>query len=234
MPGTADLIDRIADEAKMNSSAGSADRARILRWLQEAADRTCTDAAVITEADASVTLTQGTSAYTLNASPFPTDMIGLLDVSVTDSAVELEPVNYITPHDMQGRRVGGSQVAQGTPYEYSGDWPNIQLWPPPGADTTLTISYLQAAPTLADNSTALTFIPAGFLWGCVFELAMMRALQFKKQRDESKEHLAAYVSDRNAGLPGLRRWVGGAMARQGPSHPRIVSPVYSTSQDVGF
>ena len=234
MASTSALIDRICDEAKMNATAGSADRARVLRWLQEAADRTCTDAQVPVTSEAAVSLTAGDPTYTLGASPFPTSMVALLDVSVSDASVTLEPVNYITPHEMQGRRVGGSSVANGTPYEYSGDWPNIVLWPPPGAGTTLTITYLASAPTLADNANALTFIPRGFLWGCVFELGMMRAMQFKKQRDEAREHYAAYSSDRNAGLPGLRRWVGSAMARQGPMRPRIVSPVYSTSQDLGF
>jgi hypothetical protein len=68
----------------------------------------------------------------------------------------------------------------------------------------------------------------------VFELAMMRALQFKGQGGEAKDRYVAYTNDRNAGLPGLRRWVGAAMGRQGPTRPTVVNPVYSTSQDLGF
>jgi hypothetical protein len=143
-------------------------------------------------------------------------------------------VTYITPFEMQARRQGGSSAAQGTPREYSGDWPNFVVWPPPGAGTTLKITYLASAPTLADNSTAITVIPPQFVWGCWYELAMYRALLYKKQIGEAKEHMAAYQSDRNAGLPGLRRWAGGSMARQGSVRPRLVNPVYSTSQDLGF
>lgn len=211
-----------------------ADRRLALGWLQEAADRACGDAQVPVTSEASVSLTQGDATYTLNASPFPTDMVALLDVAVSDSALELAPVVYITPHEMQGRRQGGSSVAEGTPFEYSGDWPNIVVWPPPGASTTLTITYLANAPTLADTSTAITTIPASMVWGCWYELAMWRALQYKKQLKEADSRYAAYIADKNAGLPALRRWVGSAMARQGPVRPRIMSPVYSTSQDLGF
>lgn len=234
MPSVDDLLDRMCAEAKLNATAASTDRVLALSWLQEGADRSCGDAGLPVTSEATVTLTAGDPTYTLDASPFPTDMIALLDVAVTDSALSTAPVDYITPHEMQSRRVGGSATANGTPREYSGDWPNIVVWPPPGAGTTLTITYLASAPTLVDNTTAITVVPPQFQWGCWYEFAMYRAMLFKKQRDEAQAHLKAYASDRDAGLPALRRWAGSAMARQGPVRPRIASPVFSTSQDLGF
>lgn len=229
MPSCADLIDRLCDEAKLNGAAASADRARALRWLQEGAERACSDAKVPVTSEASVSLTAGDPTYTLDASPFPTDMVALLDVTVTDSAVTGSPVTYITPHEMQARR-NGSGVANSTPYEYSGDWPNFVVWPPPAASTTLTITYLAAAPTLADGSTQLSFVPPSYLYGCVFEIGMMRALQFKNDDAAAKDRWGAYQTN----LRGLKLWAGSAMARQGAAQPSMVSPVFSTSQDLGF
>lgn len=216
----------------MNATAASADRARILVWLQAAADRSCAEAQVPVTSETSVTLTTGDATYALDASPFPTDMIGLLDVAVSDSAVNSQPVSYITPHEMQGMRTGGASVSNGTPQYYSGDWPNIVVWPPPAAGTTLSITYVANAPTLADNTNAITVLPPHLVEGCWYELAMWRALQFKKQSD-AQDHYEAYRNDRGAGLPALRRWVGSVMARQGASKPRLYSRVYSPSQDVG-
>lgn len=232
MATVASVIDRICAEAKLNATASSTDRALVLSWLQEAADRSCGDAGVPVTSEATVTLTSGDPTYTLDSSPFPTDMVALLDVVVSDASQTLAPVNYITPHEMQSRRVGSSST--GTPMEYSGDWPNFVLYPSPGAATTLTITYLANAPTLADSATAISTIPPQFVWGCWYEFAMYRAMQYKKQAGDASTHFAAYSKDRDAGLPALRRWAGSAMARQGATRPRIVSPVYSTSQDLGF
>lgn len=234
MPSVDDLIDAVCDAAKLNATASSTDRARVLRWLQEAADRACGDAGVPVTSEASVSLTAGDATYALDASPFPTDMVALLDVAVTDSALTLAPVNYITPHEMQRRRVGGDSASSGTPYEYSGDWPNFVLYPTPGSGASLKITYLANAPTLADTSTAISVVPPQFAWGCFYEFAMYRAMQYKKQADDAADHLKAYQKDRDAGLPALRRWAGSAMARQGATQPRLVSPLYSTSQDLGF
>lgn len=218
----------------MNATAGSADRALILVWLQAAADRSCAAAQVPVTSEASVSLTAGDPTYALDASPFPTDMVGLLDVSVTDSAVASAPVTYVTPHEMQGMRVGGTSIANGTPQYYSGDWPNIVVWPPPGASTTLAITYLANAPTLTDATTAITAVPAHCVEGCWYELAMYRAMLYKKDVDAAREHLRAYETSRDAGLPALKRWAGSAMARQGAGRPRLHSAVYSPSQDTGF
>lgn len=234
MATASSLIDRIAAEAKMNGTAASSDRALILTWLQAAADRSCAAAEVPVTSEASVTLTAGDVTYTLDASPFPTDMIALLDVSVSDSAVNLSPVDYVTPHEMQGMRVGGSSAAQGTPQYYSGDWPNFVCWPPPGAGTTLAITYMAGAPTLTDATTAISVIPPHCVEGCWYELAMWRAKQYKGDRDAARDHLASYLTDRDAGLPALRRWAGEAMSRQGPAKPRLYSKVFSPSQDTGF
>lgn len=226
------MLDRLCAEAKLNATAASSDRVLALSWLQEAADRSLGEAQLPVTSEATVTLTAGDPTYALDASPFPTDMIALLEVSVTDSAVTGEPVPYVTPHEMQGMRQGGTAVASGTPQAYSGDWPNIVVWPPPGAGTTLGITYLANAPTLVDNSTAISVIPPGLVWGCWYELAMWRAKQFKKQSDAA-DHFKAYLSAPDAGLPALRRWAGSAMARQGAQQPTLRSARYSPSQDVG-
>lgn len=234
MPTPAAIITRICSEAKLNGASGSADRALCLSWLQEAADRACNDAQVPVTSEQSVTLTQGDATYTLDASPFPTDMIGLLEVSVNDAALNAAPVVFVTPMEMQAARQGGTSQAQGTPQMYSGDWPNIVLWPPPGAATTLTITYLASAPTLADDATAISVFPPAFQWGCLYELAMMRALKYKGRQEDAKGHGEAYEKDRNAGLPALRRWVGSAMGRQGAVQPTILNVAYAPSQDTGF
>ncbi len=231
MPSVDDLIDRMCDEAKLNKTAASAERVLCLSWLQEGADRALGEAQVPVTSEASVTLTAGDPTYTLDASPFPTDMVALLDVVVTDTALTASPVQYITPHEMQGRRVGGSGVASGTPFEYSGDWPNFVIWPPPSnGTTTLTITYLASAPTLADNGTALGTIPPQHWWACVYEFAFGRALQYKKEYSLADRRFEAYEKNVRA----LKRWAGTAMARQGPVQPRIFSPIYSPSQDTGF
>ncbi len=207
------------------------ERPLVLSFLQEAAARVCAEAAMRVPADTTVTLTQGTPTYTLNASPFPTDMVGILSLKLTDTALTSVPLDPITMHEMDGLRIGSG--SQASPYVYAVDWPNLVLYPTPGASSTLAMSYVQDAPTLSDNTANITFLPEFLQWGCLYNFALSGVLSYKKQ-PEAADYMNRFLQDRNAGLPALRRWKASAGGRLLPSPMRITHPRATTSQDLGY
>lgn len=225
-----ELIDTICVTAKMDATASSADRALALLWLQRAADETCAAAGVRIPAEDDVALTSGVAVYTLNASPFATDMIALHEVRVTNASVTGEPIRRVSLSHINELRAGSQSTA--TPYVYAVDWPQFILYPTPGSGTTLYVYYSQDAPTLADNSTAISFIPKAFHWGCLYNRAMAEALRYKKQ-PEWRDYMDEYLNNRQSGIPALKRWhaeSGGRLASGGVSGRLKTSP----SQDTGF
>jgi hypothetical protein len=227
------IITAVANFAKMNDTVASADRALILGWLNEAIDRVSAEAEINNDASQTVALVANQDTYSIGTAPFTvTDLLGINDIRITDGAITQVPITQVTMSEINDMRQGSGN-APGSPYVYAVDYPQFVLYPKPSANTTLDFSYAASVPSVADNSTAITFIPAAFQWGCLFELAVWRALQYKQQ-PVAGEHYNAYVGDRTAGLPALRRWkgrIGGrTRADERSSQYRVTSP----SQDTGW
>jgi len=211
-------------------TGGPNERPLVLSYLREAAARVCFEVDLRIPADTTVTLTGGTAAYLLNTSPFPTDMVRLLSVKLTDAAITGVPIDQIPMHEMDLLRIGTQ--ATGSPMNYAVEWPNFMLFPTPNTSTTISISYVQDAPTLIDSSDKITFIPDAFQWGCLYNFAMSGILEYKHQ-PEAETYLNKFFQDRNAGLPALRRWrasSGGSQMMRGSG----IRPTVNPSQDTGI
>lgn len=232
MSNPAAIIDRVCAIAKLNSAAASADRVLVLSFLNEAMARVCTAADIRVLADSTVSLTQGQAVYSLNSSPFPTDMIMLLDVVLTDNSVTSQPLRQTTFGNMRELRSGS--VTNESPYTYAVDYPQFVLFPTPDSNASLSISYSKDPASLSDNSTAITLFPEAFQWGCLYEFALAKAFEYKKQ-PEAAEHMNAFFLDRSAGLPALKRWKALSGGRNLPTDDSgLGRPRTSTSQDFGF
>jgi hypothetical protein len=214
----------------MDATASSADRALILGFLQEAVDQIAVDAEINTDATQSVSLTSGTSLYTLGSSPFNiSDLISIQEIQVSDGSSTSIPLQQITMSELRGLQQGAGQ-ANATPSCYAVDYPSIIFYPTPGAGTTLNVSYVADSVTLADSGTALTFIPKAFQYGCVAEFATALAKQYKQDKTWSV-HMERYQQDRVRGLPALRRWKSRVGGRERPQSLGFNSYVTSPSQD---
>lgn len=225
-----DIIDRVCAIAKINTNSAT-ERALVLSMLNEAAAKTCTAVDIRIPANATVTLTEGQAVYTLNAAPFPTDMLGILEMTLTDGSVTGKPLDFITMPMMDSYREGSS--ANESPYCYAVDWPQFVLFPSPGAGASLSLRYSQAAPTISDNSTALTFLPEAFLWGCLYQYTLAKAFEYKKDPSAHAEAMGLYLND-DSGIRGLRRWKALGGGRQGPMHAIGGRKITNPSQDQGF
>lgn len=207
------------------------ERPLVLSFLQEAAARVCAEADMRVPTDTTVTLTSNTAVYTLGVAPFPTDLVSLISVKLTDAALTSAPVDQIAMRDMDDLRVGTQAV--GSPCYYAVDYPNLVLYPTPGAGASLAISYVQGAPTLSDNATLQTWLPEHLQWGCLYNFAMSMVMTYKKQ-PEAADYMNKFLQDRNAGLPALRRWKATAGGRQLPAQNAYGRPRSTTSQDMGY
>lgn len=232
MSNPAAIIDRVCAMAKLNSTAGSTDRALVLSFLNEAMARICSAVDIRVLADTTVSLTQGQAVYTLNSSPFPTDMIMLLDVVLTDNSVTNQPIRQVSMTRMRELRSGST--TNESPYVYAVDYPQFVLFPNPDTNASLSVSYSKDPAALADNSTTISLFPEAFQWGCLYEFALAKAFEFKKQ-PESGEHMNAFLLDRVAGLPALKRWKALSGGRNLPvDESGKWKYRTSTSQDFGF
>lgn len=227
----ATLIDRVANTARMNATAASADRTLILGFVQEAVDQVALDAEINTDPTQSVTLTSGTSSYTLGSSPFNiSDLIAIQEIQVTDAAVTGVPMDRVTMDDIRAMQQGAGQ-ANTTPYCYAVDYPAIVFYPTPGSATVLNVSYVADSATIADSATALTMMPKALQWGTIGEFAIALAKQYK-QDPSWTQHMDRYMSDRVRGLPALRRWKARVGGRSRPMVSGGEFRVSSPSQDV--
>lgn len=227
MSTTANLITHVCNVTGMNSTASSADRALILTWLQQSVYRIAVDAEVVHDTPSTIALTQGTAEYTLSG------YLAIDDMTIIDTVNNITgaPVEQITMAEMDVLRQGSQ--AQGTPYVYAVDYPNIVFYPTPGAGCSYTIKTVIDGPTLADSATNLTFIPEAFQWGVMVTFAIAKAFQYKKQ-DEWQVYMTEHESDRVSGLPALRRWKSRNAGRQRPGETIRQSFVTSPSQDTGW
>ena len=217
----------------MNDTASSADRALILGWLNEAIDRVALEAEISNDASQTVALVAGQDTYVIGTAPFTvTDLLGINDVRITSSSLTSVPVEQVTLSEINDMRQGAGN-ASASPYVYCVDFPQFIVYPTPESGCTLDFSYAATVPSVADNSTAITFIPSAFQWGTLFELAVWRALQYKQQ-PTATEHYNSYVADRTAGLPALRRWKSRVGGRTRSLQRRSTHSVSSPSQDTGY
>lgn len=203
------IIDRVAKFARMDSSVSGTDRALILGWLQEAAERVCVDASIRTPAEASATLTAGTAAYSLNSSPFPTDMANIHSLRVS-SAASAKPLLERKTWDEITELAAANGGSSSDPLYFGVAYPRIVFVPTPSTAVVVTVNYAQTAPTMADSGTAITFIPDAYLWMTLFPLCMYNAETHKKQPD-ADTWLAKYQE----GIVALKLWgdeVGGDVA----------------------
>lgn len=229
----ATLITRVCNTARMNSTAASADRVLVLGFVQEAVDQIAVDAEINTDPTQSVALTSGTSSYTLGSAPFNiTDLIAIQEIQVSDGSVTSVPMTQVTMDEIRSLQQGAGQ-ANTTPYYYAVDYPAIVFYPTPGASTTLNVSYVAGSVTVADNTTALTFIPSAFQWGCVAEFAIALAKQFKQDKSWA-DHMALYQTDRTRGLPALRRWKARVGGRVRPQEAGMVQVSHPSQDTYGF
>lgn len=232
MASPAQIIDRVCAIAKLNSAAASADRVLVLSFLNEAMARVCTAADIRVLADSTVSLAAGQAVYSLNTAPFPTDMIMLLDVVLTDNSVTSQPLRQTTFSFMRELRAGDS--TNESPYVYAVDYPQFVLFPTPDSNASLAISYSKDPASLSDNSSAITLFPEAFQWGCLYEFAVSKAFEYKKQ-PEAGDHMSAFMMDRSFGLPGLKRWKALSGGRNLPTDDSgLGRPRTSMSQDFGF
>ncbi len=168
----------------------TADRLRILGYVQEAADDLCLDAEIRVPAQASVALTAGDHTYTLGSSPFNLEnLLELSAIHVTDSAVTGQEVAQVSMGELMRQRNGAQ--ANATPTVYAVNYPQILFHPAPASGTTLTVDYVQSAPVLADNADEITFVPPPFHYNCLANKAIYHALAYKGQRNAA-EFLAMY------------------------------------------
>lgn len=202
----AQLIDAVAGLARV-SSTSSTERALVLSFVQQAADRTALDAEVNNPAEISAALTAGTDTYTLGSSPFTfsSGLIAVNRIRLTDAAQTKVPLTQKTMQAVNELRQGA--VANATPAYYAVEYPTIVFYPPPAAGTTVYVDYVADGPTIADSATEITAIPKGLQWKCWFNFAMYMTFEYK-QDATANDWLAKY----NDGLRELRRWanrVGG-------------------------
>ncbi len=230
----ADLITRVCGETGHDVTAASADRALILSYINQALSNAALEAEIYTPpTPATVTLAQGTASYDLTSSPFAiTGLIAIDEILLTDGSVTSIPLEQVTASELLSRQQGAGQ-AQGTPYCYSVEYPGIDFYPTPAASTTLSVFYTAEPTVIADSAVAVTVIPAAFLWGVLCEFAIAMGLRNKKQ-PEWTIHMQAYMSDKVAGLPALRRWKRRVAGKQRPSSGPTRARVTSPSQDTGY
>lgn len=218
----------------MNITASSTDRALILTFVQEAVDRIALEAEVVHDPTASVALTQGTALYELGTSPFNiSGIIAINEITVTDASLTNTPVTQVTMQEMLEMRQGAGQ-AQGSPYYYAVDYPDILFYPTPGASTTLNVTHIKDGPTIADSSTAISFLPKAFHFGAICFLATANAFRHKKMYSDASEYENRYFNDKAAGLPAIRRWRSRVGGRQRPQSRQVGVVVSSPSQDLGW
>ncbi len=124
----------------------------------------------------------------------------------------------------------GSQAAA-TPYVYAYDHPMIVIYPTPGAGSTLEVKVAQEGPTLADSASAITFWPAGLLYGVLTNYALARAMQYRRQPSWT-DYEEAFLKDTNKGLPALKRWVARTGGRQPVQSRDRGTIITSPSQDM--
>jgi len=213
---------------RISVHAPSEERRLALSFLQEAADKVCMDAQIDVPAEASVTLTADQAAYTLNTSPFPTDMLQILTMTITDNAQTRAPVTQVSWADMNDLRTGSS--ASATPINYAVNGQVLVFHPAPDSAATINLTYSSDAPTLVDDYEPISFLRKAHQWETLYEWAMYRAMKYKKQSKDAPDHYGAYQQ----GLKSLRRW----QAQQGGTNLPGQSPrsiVFSDpSQDTGW
>jgi hypothetical protein len=229
----ANIIDSVAVTARMNATAASSDRALILGWVQEAVSIVAAEAEAVHDPTPTVvTLTSGTSQYDLGAAPFAiSSFLSIDEVRLTDSAGTNFPLTQVPMATIDELRVGSQ--ANSTPWVYAVDYPMFVLHPTPSGTTTLEVKGTLDGPTLADGSTAITFIPPHLQYGCLKEWALYRALEYKKQ-PEAINHQNNFLNSRVNGLPAAKRWIARVGGRQ-PMGGQGRYPIQtSPSQDMGW
>lgn len=215
----------------MNNATGSTDRVLALSFLQQAVDTVAVDAEINTTSTQTISLVQGTQSYTLGVSPFnQASFIAIDMITLTDTALSNVPLEQVSMQEMRTRIQGAGQ-AQASPNVYAVEYPNIFFYPNPGPSTTINLSYATTSVTLLDDlTTALTFIPSAFLWGCIAEYATALAFRYKKQTDW-QAYMTQYKTDTVNGLPGLKRWIGRVGGMQRPGAAEYQLRLSSPSQD---
>lgn len=227
------IITTVAQAARMQEAAASADRARILGWLQEAVDIIAMDVGAIHDATPTVvTLTSGTSQYDLTAAPFAiSGFITIDEMRLTDASGANMPITQIPMASIDYVRSGAQAAA--TPLVYAVDYPMIVFYPTPGAGATVEVKGTVNGPTLADDSTAITFIPSALQYGCLQEWALYRAHQYK-QDGLALDHLNHFNNSGVNGIRAARRWISQVGGRQPVARTGMQRIRTSPSQDMGW
>ena len=208
-------------------SAPSDDRVRVRSYLQEAADLVCEQVGLDVSAEASVSLTASQAEYTMDASPFPTDMVRVISMRMTDASSTNLPLRQVSLEEIDSMRVGSQ--ADSAPLYYAAEYPTLVLYPAPDASTTLGVRYISEAPNIVDSQASISFIPRAYQWSVLQEYAMYRAMQYKKNEELAQQHLEAYAF----GLRQLKKWKSKAAGRNLSRQARVSKLRTSPSQDWG-
>ena len=222
MPTVSAICDRVSHVTGLSTTG--TDRTKILSYVQQAYDTSVLEAGAYT-ATASKSLTSGTADYTIGTAPL--DIDGLLEIRalwIDDDAVDNIPLRQIPEHEILSLRQG--ETVSSTPLYYAvRGTRELLLFPTPGANTTLKVSYLAEPPTLVEATPGAgeedtpTAVPGPFHYDVLANKAISLALEY----DNRFEEAATFDAKWAVGMDRMLAWVA-----------RFGGPVWGSTGTDGF